>query len=107
MEKETKTLIGQATEEQIAEWKKQYGDIWAATCDGHVAYLKRPSRKALSYASVASNNGKDQIKFVETIFDDCFIGGSQEFKKNDAFFMGVSKVLIELVDIKNVELGKL
>lgn len=72
-----------------------------------MAYLKRPSRKALSYASVASNNGKDQIKFVETIFDDCFIGGSQEFKKNDAFFMGVSKVLIELVDIKNVKLGKL
>ncbi len=107
MEKETKTLIGQATEEQIAEWKKQYGEVWAAVCDGHVAYLKKPSRKALSYASVASNNGKDNIKFIEVIYDDCFIAGSQEFKTNDAFFMGVSKVLTELVEVKEVELGKL
>lgn len=107
MGKETKTLIGQATEQQIAEWKKMHGDVWAVKCDGHIAYLKRPSRKALSYASVASNNGKDQIKFVETVLEDCFIGGSQEFKKNDAFFMGVSKVIAELVEVKEVELGKL
>lgn len=105
MEKETKTLIGQATEEQIAEWKKQYGDIWAATCDGHVAYLKRPSRKALSYASVAGK--ENPLKFNELLLNDCWIGGSDEIKTNDSLFLGVSARLAELVEIKEAELGKL
>lgn len=105
MEKETKTLIGQATDEQIAEWKKQYGEVWAAVCDGHVAYLKKPSRKALSYASVAGK--ENPLKFNELLLNDCWIAGSEEIKINDSLFLGVSSKLAELVEIKTAELGKL
>lgn len=105
MEKDTKTLIGQATEKQIAEWKTQYGEVWAATCDGHVAYLKRPSRKALSYASVAGK--ENPMKFNEILLEDCWIGGSEAIKKDDGLFLGVSSKLAELVEIKTAELGKL
>lgn len=105
MEKEQKTLIGQATEEQIAEWKKQYGEVWAAVCDGHVAYLKKPSRKALSYASVAGK--ENPLKFNELLLNDCWIAGSEEIKTNDSLFLGVSAKMAELVEIKEAELGKL
>ena len=105
MGKETKTLIGQATEKQIAEWKKQYGEVFYVQCDGHIAYLKRPSRKALSYASIAGK--ENPLKFNELLLNDCWIGGSEEVKTNDSLFLGVSAKLAELVEIKTAELGKL
>ena len=47
MEKEEKTLVGQATPEQIEAWKKQHGNVYTVVVDGSIGYLKKPSRKAL------------------------------------------------------------
>ena len=37
-------LIGQATTEQINAWKEQHGDIFAFKVDGHICYLRKPTR---------------------------------------------------------------
>ena len=98
-------LKGEATPEQIAEWKSKYTEIWRIKIDGHICYVKKPDRKILGYASVASKT--DPLKFNEVILNNCFIGGSEEIKTNDDLFYGASAVLAELVQVKEAELVKL
>ena len=43
--KEEKTV-----EQKIQEWKEKYGDVYRVDVDGHTAFLKKPSRKALGAA---------------------------------------------------------
>ena len=100
-----KTMIGQATAEQIKEWKETHGDVFAIRTEGHICYLKKPSRKAISYASVAGKT--DPLKFNETLLRECWLGGSEEIRKNDDLFMAASGVLDQLINVKEAELEKL
>ena len=105
MEREEKTLVGQATPEQIEAWKKQHGVIYAATVGDGICYLKKPSRKVLGYASFASKN--NPLNFNEVILNDCWLGGDESIRTDDAKFLGVSGVLAELIEVKEAELKKL
>ena len=93
------------TQEQIDSWKKQHGDIYAIKVDGKTAYLKKPDRKTLSFASVAGQ--KDPMKFNEIILENCFIGGDEEIKKDDSLFLAASAKIVELIEVKEAELVKL
>lgn len=104
MEKEEK-LVGQATPEQIAAWKQQHGDIFAVTVDNGICYLKRPSRKALGYASFASK--QNPLNFNEAILNDCWLGGDETIRTDDAKFLGVGEVIAELIEVKAATLKKL
>lgn len=98
----SKTIV---TQEQIDAWKKQHGEVHKITVMDKVAYLKRPSRKALGYASVA---GKDNpLKFNEVLLNDCFLGGDEEIKTDDTLFLSVSAKLPELIRVEECELEKL
>lgn len=97
--------IGQATPEQIAAWKEQHGELFAIRAGGHVCYLHKPSRRAISYASVAGKS--DPLKFNETLLRECWVGGSEEIRRNDELFLAASGVLAELIEVKEAELEKL
>lgn len=103
--KETKELIGQATPEQITEWKNKFGKVSAIIVDGHIGYFKKPDRKTLGYAS--SVGTKDPIKFNEVLMNNCFIGGSEAIKKDDDLFLSASAKLGDLISIKEAELVNL
>lgn len=105
MSENKKTITGTATPEQIAEWKQKYSEIFAITVDSHVAYLKKPDRKTLSFASNVGT--KDPIKFNEILLNNCFIGGSEAIKTNDSLFLSVSAKLSELIEVKEAEMVKL
>jgi hypothetical protein len=98
-------FIGEATPDQIKEWKEKYGVVNAVKVDGHICYLKNPSRSHLSAASVAAKT--DPLKFNEVILRNCWLGGSEEIRTNDALFLGASGVLDQLIEIKEAELEKL
>lgn len=100
-----KEMKGVATPEQIAEWKNKHKEVFGISVDGHVAYLKKPDRKALSYASGVG--AKDPIKFNEIILENCWLGGSEEIKTDDSLFLGVSGKISELIEVKEAELKKL
>ncbi len=51
MENTENKMAGQVTPEEIKAWKEKYDDIFAVKCDGHVAYLRKPSRQALLTSS--------------------------------------------------------
>lgn len=102
----SKELIGQATPEQIAEWKKKNNNnVSAIIVDGHICYLKVPDRKTMSAAS--SLGMKDPLKFNEIILENCFLGGSEAIKTDDSLFLSASGKLNELIEIKEAELVKL
>lgn len=96
------TLIGEATADQIAAWKKKYGKVFGIKVGGHICYLKPPDRKILSYASVAGKS--DPLKFNETILGSCFIGGSEAIKKDDELFLGAGAILPSIIQVKEAEL---
>lgn len=109
-EKNEKMLIGQVTDEKIKEWKETHGDVFSVKTEDkqeniHVAYLKKPKRKHISAATVA---GKiDPLKFNETLLCECWLGGSEEIRRDDDMFMAASGVLDQLLDVKEAELEKL
>lgn len=98
-------LKGQATPEQIEEWKKKYGTVKGIIVDGHIGYLKKPDRKTLSYASVAGQ--KDPLKFNEILLNNCWLGGSELIKTDDDLFYSASGKISELIEIKETELVNL
>lgn len=98
-------LKGQVEQAQIDKWKKEHKNIFAVSIDGHIAYLKKPDRKTLSYAS--SFGMKEPLKFNEVILENCFLGGSEEIKTDDDLFLGVAGKLAELIEVKEAELVKL
>lgn len=98
------------TQEQINEWKAKYGEIVKITVKDEtkgdkVCYLHKPTRKTLSYASVAGKN--DTLKFNEVILRDCWVAGDEEIKTDDTLFLSVSAKLNALIEIKEAELEKL
>jgi len=102
-----KELKGQATPEQIAEWKAKNGDVFAVKVDGHIAYLKTPDRHILGFATAGSDGGKQGIKFNEILLKNCFLGGSPDIQTQDDLFLAVSGKLAELIQVKEAELEKL
>ena len=98
-------LVGQATVAEIDEWKKRHGDIYAIKVDGHVCYLRKPTRRDLSFASSAGK--KDPLKFNETLLRDCWLGGSEAIRRDDDKFLGASGVLDKIIPDAEAELEKL
>lgn len=103
MEKEK--LIGEVTPDQIQAWKDKYGQIFGIVVDGHIAYLRKPDRRILGFASTAGKT--NNVKFNETLLNNCFIGGSELIKTDDDYFMGACTQLAEIINVKEAELVKL
>lgn len=92
-----------ATPEQLAAWKTQYGEFFGIVIEDKVCYLKKPDRKALSFASQV---GSDPMKFNEVILKNCWIGGDEEILTNDSLFLAASSKLDQVIEFKKAELVK-
>ena len=95
----------EVTAEQIAAWKVKHTDVYLYESDDKKCYLHRPDRKALSAASVIGKT--DPLKYNEILLNNCWLGGDEEIKQEDKYFLGISSKLAELVEISEGELKKL
>jgi hypothetical protein len=98
-------LIGQATEEQIAQWKAQHKSVFALEVEGHVAYLRKLNRQ--EYTAFQRIGEKDPLKANEFILENCWLGGSDAIKKDDDLFFPACKQLVGLFDYANADLKKI
>lgn len=105
MDSENTQKSGQATPEQIQAWKAQHGEIFAISVEDKIGYLRKVDRKTLSFASTIGT--KDPMKFNEVILTNCWLGGDDELKTNDDYFLAVSGTLSQLIIVKEAELVKL
>jgi hypothetical protein len=95
----------EATTEQIDLWKKQHGEVFRLEVEGHVAYLKKPSRKVMSMALSTGKN--DPIKFGEIILNNCWIEGDRQIIDEDKLFFGAMGQLDQMIEFAGAELKKL
>jgi len=100
-----KQLTGQATPEQIEQWKKDHGAVYAVEVDGHVCYLRKPDRAVMACASVALKDSPFQ--YLEEIFNNCKVGGSDIFDTNDDYFFAALQHVNALVELKKADIVKL
>lgn len=100
MEKEKKqpegqTFDGGITPEREAELKKRYGKVVRIDvvdgADTHVGYFKRPDFPTIRAVTHIAKT--DEIKAGEAMYDNCFVGGSPELRKDALLFMAVQKQL--------------
>jgi hypothetical protein len=95
-----------ATEKQIAEWKKANPNgIFELTVGDKSAYLKKPDRKVISMAT--SLGSTDPVHIAELIMDACWLGGDEEIRKDDDYFMSAMNKLQDMVDLKEADLKKI
>lgn len=93
------------SQEQIQEWKNTHGDVFKVTSGDKVCYLRSPKRKELAFASMASKD--NPLAFNEMILKSCWLDGDEDIRTNDAYFMGASQVIGEIIQIKEAKLEKL
>lgn len=89
------TFDGGVTEEQIAGFKAKYGKVVRIDVvdggDSHIGYFKRPDFPTMRAVTHLAKT--DEIKAGEAMFDNCFLGGSPELRKDALLFMAVQKQL--------------
>ncbi len=90
---------------QIEAWKEKHGKVYSFTADGKVCYLRKPTRKALSAAAIIGQ--KDPLKYNEVLIANCWLGGDEDLKNDDAYFLGLSAKIADLVEVKEGELKEL
>lgn len=73
--------------------------------DDRIAYLRRPTRKALSAAAVVGKT--DPMKYNEVLLKNCWLGGDEEIQEKDDLFLGASEALADLIEKKEATLKKL
>lgn len=97
------------TQEEIAKWKEQYGDVYELEVEGHKGYVRKPGRKQLSYATtMASNQGNmNPLVFAEHILSACWLGGDEAIKTNDDLFLAVVPILDEITKRAEATIKKL
>lgn len=98
------------TPEQVEAWKKEWGAkdkrIHKLTVGDKVGYIHDPERKTLSRAmnQIAQNN---IVGGVETILENCWLGGDEAIKINDRYFMGAANIIDKLIQAESATLEKL
>lgn len=100
-------MAEKVTKTQIEDWKSKHGDVIAYTVDGKEGFFRKPTRQEISYASVASNQMKDVIKYSETLMNSCWLGGDRDILDKDEYFIGAMGVIEALAEVKVGEVKKL
>lgn len=94
-EKNTKTFDGDVTDEDIAKWKAQHRKVFridvADDDELHVGYFHRPSLELM--AAVAKIAKSDEVKSGKTLFDGCFLGGSELLRQDSVLFSSAMQQL--------------
>jgi hypothetical protein len=72
------------TEEVIGVWKNKYRKVYEVTVkdgdDVYRGYFRRPGLETLSAVNKLSKS--DEIKAVEVLFDNCWLGGDEILKED-------------------------
>ena len=97
-------LQGEATPEQIAEWKEKHGKVFKYEVDGKVAYLRTVDRNTYSLAT--SKISTSPAKFNDVIIESIWLGGADEIRKTDSYYFGLIDFVEELMAKKKGSLGE-
>lgn len=92
-------------DKQIQEWKEKYGSVYELPVEDKVAYLREPKMKDFKRAFTAMQNNGD-LAFGEEMINVLFIGGDEEIKSNDDYFLPARKEIKEFFNFEEAEITK-
>lgn len=95
------------TEEKIKELKSVHGDVYVIIVGDKQAVFRGLNRNDLSYATMASSQGKDTIKFAECILKNTYLEGDREIIDDDAYFLNAMQVANLFIQEKQTAIKKL
>lgn len=88
-------LKGQATAEQLAEWKEKHGRVFQYVVENKTCYLRAVDRN--TYSAAAAKVTSSPAKFNETIINNIWLGGDEDIKKLDSYYYGLIDFVEELM----------
>jgi hypothetical protein len=109
MAKQTVKITGEATPVQIAQWKQQFGDVFAielqlSDSEKAVGYFRKPD---LAVLSMVQRYKDDQIKAGEVMFENLWLGGADCIKQDDMLKLSAMQQFPVLFEFKHSEIKKL
>lgn len=88
-DKITTTFDGGVNDDQIAKWKAQHRKVIRIDVldDGelHIGYFKRPTLEVMQ--AVSKIGKSDEFKASETLFNGCWLGGSELLKQDSVLYI--------------------
>lgn len=99
----TTNKMSKITEKQINDWKEQYGEVYELPVEDKTAYLRNPKMVDYKRAFTAMQKTGD-LGFAEELLACIMIGGDEEIRTNDEYFMPARKVLTEVFNYDDAEI---
>ena len=94
------------TKEQIEAWKEQYGEVYALPVEDKKAYLKAPDMTDYKRAFTAMQKS-GEVAYGEILLSALWLGGDEEIKTDDAYFLSARKELMDFFNYEDPQLKKL
>ena len=94
--------MSKITDQQITEWKAQYGDVYELPVEDKTVYLRGPKMVDYKRAFSAMQKNGD-VAFGEEMLNCLVIGGDLEVKTNDDYFLPAKKVLTDFFNYDDAD----
>lgn len=94
------------TKEQIEAWKKEHGDVYALPVEDKTGYLRGPKMQDYKRAFVAMKK-QGEVAFGETMLTALWLGGDDEIKTDDTYFLAARKELMDFFNYDDPEIKEL
>ena len=106
---ERKVFDGGVSDADVEKWKGQHRKVFRIdVADGdelHVGYFHRPSLQLMAAASKVAKS--DEVRSGETLFDGCFLGGSEVMRQDSVLFLSAMQELNKAIGAKASSLKNL
>ncbi len=97
---EAQTYDGGVTEEKVEEMKRKHGKVFRVDIvdgeDTHIGYFRRPDFDTIK--TVTKLGKVDEVEAGKVIFDKCWLGGSEELRRDAVLFMAVQVQLGKMMN---------
>lgn len=94
------TFDGGVTEAQIDAFKREHGKVYRVDIvdgeDTHVGYFRRPDFQTIKAITKISKT--DEVEAGKVMFNNCWLGGSEELRKDAVLFMATQQQLGKMLN---------
>lgn len=88
-------MANKVTQAQIEAWKVQFTDVYQLPVEDKVCYIRAPRMMDWKRAFNAMQKSGD-IAFAEEMLNAVWLGGDEEIKSKDEYFLPLRKELVSL-----------
>lgn len=100
-------MTTEVTKAQIAEWKRQYGELYQFSVGGQILILRQPGMRDLERASAADPKKQKPYNFHRSIIENCKLYETPGMLENERNLIAVCAKIDEIIEVADAEVKKL